>query len=185
MNIVHVGRLVEKKGTLVLLLALAEASKLGLALHLRVVGDGPLRGRLERATGALGLSECVHFLGFQPHDRTLGFIREADALCLPSLVARNGDAEGFGMVMLEAASLGTPIIATESGGILDFVEAGRTGILVPPGDPRALSRAFVTLHEVPELVHHMVTEARRRVEMDFDVVKQTVLLEERFEHLLG
>jgi glycosyltransferase involved in cell wall biosynthesis len=185
LRIAHVARLVEKKGTRILLEAVALAEARGVTCEVVVVGDGPLRAALSKLATRLGLSDRVEFRGAQPHSRTLEIIAAAHVLCLPSIVARNGDAEGLGMVLLEAAAIGTPIVASSSGGITDFVSSGRTGILVPPSDVRALSDALVLARQEPELMTSLACRARERVAADFEVRRQTRCLEEHFERIIA
>lgn len=185
MRLIHVARLVEKKGGAALLRAVALSRAAGDDVELTVVGDGPLRRKLHSLAAELQLGGHVRFLGMLSHTKTLALIASADALCLPSVTARNGDAEGLGMVLLEAAAVGTPIIATSSGGIPDFVDADSTGLLVPQSDVPALAAAITRLHRDPPLSVMLSRRARERVEAEFDVVKQTALLEERFDALLS
>ena len=101
--VLHVGRLVEKKGTAVLIEALAGLPD----ARLVVIGDGPLRGALERQAGP-----AVRFLGALPPDEVAQWMRRASVLAAPSLTAADGDAEGLPNVVVEAAASGLPVVAT-------------------------------------------------------------------------
>lgn len=131
--ILHVGRLVEKKGTRVLLDALARVAD----ARLVIIGEGPLRRGLERRAGP-----NVRFMGALPPDEVAAWMRRASVLAAPSLTARDGDAEGLPNVVVEAAASGLAVVATRHGGIPEAVEDGMTGVLVPEGDAAALADAL-------------------------------------------
>jgi glycosyltransferase involved in cell wall biosynthesis len=120
-----------------------------------VVGDGELRSALERQAGALGLGARVHFLGWR---RDLEPIY-AD-LDLVVLSSRN---EGTPASLIEAMAAGIPVVATRVGGVPDLVADEKTGSLVPPGDPGALSRAIETLLCDPDRRREMGRLAREAV----------------------
>ncbi|HVQ09969.1 MAG TPA: glycosyltransferase, partial [Allosphingosinicella sp.] len=128
--VLHVGRLVEKKGTAVLIEATAGIE----GARLIVIGDGPLRGALERQAGP-----SVRFLGALPSDEVASWMRRASALAAPSLTAADGDAEGLPNVVVEAAASGLPVVATRHSGIPEAIIDGETGLLVPEGDSAALA----------------------------------------------
>lgn len=131
--ILHVGRLVEKKGTEVLIEALARTP----GARLVIIGDGPLRRDLERRAGPK-----VRFLGALATDEVAAWMRRASVLAAPSATARDGDAEGLPNVVVEAAASGLPVVATRHSGIPEAVEDGVTGLLVPEGDAAALAEAL-------------------------------------------
>lgn len=136
-HVLYVGRLSPEKGVL----ELVEAAR---GLPLVVVGDGPLR---ERVPGALG---------FVPHAGLGPFYARAAVVAVPSL------REGYGMACAEAMAYGRPVVATAVGGLLDLVEDGVTGLLVPPGDVPALRAAFERLLDDPELRARLGAAARAR-----------------------
>lgn len=179
--VLHVGRLVEKKGTSVLLDALA---RLGDA-HLVVVGDGPLRGGLERQAEALGLGGRVRFLGALPPADVAGWMRRAWLLAAPSLTARDGDAEGLPTVIKEAAAASLPAVGTGHAGIPEAIVDGETGFVVPERDAGALAARLEILLGSAELRQRMGAAARRLAEEKFDAVRQIARLEEIYDGLLG
>ena len=132
-TVLHVGRLVEKKGTAGLIAALAGMS----GARLVVIGEGPLRAQLQRQAGALGVK--AQFLGAQPADEVATWMRRAALLAAPSVTARDGDAEGLPNVIVEGAACGIPVVATRHSGIPEAVEDGATGFLVREGDPAGLA----------------------------------------------
>jgi phosphatidylinositol alpha-1,6-mannosyltransferase len=114
--------------------------------ELVVVGDGPLRGGLEQLAGSLGLAGAVRFLGAVSDEQRDGWLRRADVFAMPSRLPANGLAgEGFGIVYLEAAAYGKPVLAGNVAGALDAVADGESGLLVDPTDPRAVADALTRL----------------------------------------
>lgn len=104
--------------------------------HLALAGDGALRAELQDAVSTMGLDDRVHFLGQLDHDDLLHLTAAADAVVLSST------HEGLPVTVVEAMAAGTPVVATAVGGIPEVVEDGRSGLLVPPGDPPALAGAI-------------------------------------------
>lgn len=103
-----------------------------------VVGDGPLRGELERQTAVLGLGEAVVFAG--QRDRVAPLIGAFDVAALSSC-----DHEGCSNYLLEAMGLSKPIVATDIGGNRELVREGENGLLVPVGEPQAMAQALLSL----------------------------------------
>ena len=126
-----VARLQREKGVAVFLRAAARLGQSVPDAGYVVVGDGPQRGMLERLAADLGVA--VTFLGFRPDGPAL--VGGLDLLVIPSLT------EGTPLVLLEGAAAGVPLVATAVGGIPEQVRDGIEGVLVPPGDDRALADA--------------------------------------------
>ena len=126
-----VARLQPEKGVAVFVRAAARLAQSVPDAGYVVVGDGPQRGMLERLAADLGAA--VTFLGFRPDGPAL--MGGLDLLVIPSLT------EGTPLVLLEGAAAGVPLVATAVGGIPEQVRDGIEGVLVPPGDDRALADA--------------------------------------------
>ncbi len=137
--VVAVGRLVEQKNHALAIRAFAEVPDAALA----IVGEGPLRGELERLAGELGSSDRVVFTGLRPDARAL--MGAADAVVLSSAW------EGLPLVGLEALASGRPLVATAVRGIRELVADGREALLVPPDDPPALAVALRRVLDDPAL----------------------------------
>lgn len=140
--VTFVGRLVPGKGILQLLEAVALlGSKQQRAWRLVIVGEGPLRGKLEQQAASLGLDRLVDFTGPLPSERIACWLAASDFLCLPS------ESEGCPNVIREAHSCGCPVVATSVGGIPEMVDE-RNGILMRENSPAqvaaALGRAYET-----------------------------------------
>lgn len=129
LRLAAVGRLVPEKGFDVLLEALGD-----LDATLDLVGDGPAAASLRRQAAPLG--DRVRFWGTRDRGEIAGILAGAHALVVPSR------REGLGMVALEALAVGCPVVASRTGGLVDVVDDGVDGLLVPPGDAGALADAL-------------------------------------------
>ncbi|MGZ8335034.1 MAG: glycosyltransferase [Allosphingosinicella sp.] len=183
--ILHVGRLVEKKGTRVLIEALARLRPQAPQARLVVVGDGPERPALERQCAALGLAGAVHFTGAATRDEVAAWLRRAWLLAVPSLTARDGDAEGLPTVLLEAAASGLPAVGSDHAGIPEAIVDGKTGFVVPERDPAALAARLADLLGDGDRRYRMGVAARSLAEASFDAARQAGRLEELYDALLG
>ncbi|MEX1141168.1 MAG: glycosyltransferase [Thermoleophilaceae bacterium] len=130
-RLLTVAALAEKKGHRHLLEALANVPD----ATLDVVGDGELRGELERLAADLGVGERVRFLGERPKEEVAELMRAADLFVLASL------AENLPVVLIEAQASGLPAVATRVGGVPELVDRD-AGVLVEPADPGALAGAI-------------------------------------------
>jgi colanic acid/amylovoran biosynthesis glycosyltransferase len=180
--VLFVARLVEKKGCGSLIEAMAEVQRHDPAAELVVIGTGPLRPDYERLAAGLGV-RC-RFLGTQPPAVVRDWMGRAAVFCVPSVVAASGDAEGFGMVFIEAQAMGLPVVSTQSGGIPEAVKSGETGLLVTERDPEALAEAILQLLEDNKLWRRYSLAGRRHVVTHFNLARQTSRLEGLFEQLL-
>ncbi len=178
-TILHVGRLVEKKGTADLIAALAGMS----GVRLVVIGDGPLRAQLQRQAGELGVK--AQFLGSQPADEVAVWMRRATILAAPSRTARDGDAEGLPNVVVEGAASGIPVLGTRHSGIPEAVDDGVTGLLVREGDRAGLADRIRTLLEGADLRREMGFAARSLAMERFDRGRQAEKLEAIYDEVAG
>jgi colanic acid/amylovoran biosynthesis glycosyltransferase len=178
--VLHVGRLVEKKGTALLLRAMAQVEG-----TLVVIGDGPLRPALDRQAAALGLGERVRFLGNLPPDEVAQWMARAWVLAVPSVTAADGDSEGLPTVIAEAAAASLPAVVSDHSGLPEAVVEGETGFIVPEGDAPALARALKDVLAFPEVRERMSAAARRLAEERFDAAKQAAGLEALYDRVTG
>lgn len=181
---VHVARLVEKKGTQYLLDAFSKVLRKHPDVLLDIIGEGPLRDSLEAQAASLGMSASVRFLGVQPHDTVRAYLRGAYALVLPSVTAASGDAEGLGIVLLEASASSVPVVGTRHGGIPEAVDDGNSGLLVAERDSNGLAEALDTLVADTSLRERMGIAARRFVCERFDIRRQSAELERHYAELM-
>ncbi|MFD0737907.1 glycosyltransferase [Lysobacter koreensis] len=171
-RLLSVGRLDPIKGYDVLLPALAELQRRGVPFDSVVIGEGKLRRQLEAQRDALGLGDRVSFVGAKPS----GFVRQAMAdatvMVMPCVVTPEGNADGIPNVLTEAMAAGLPVVSTHVSGIPELVDDGICGRLVMPNDPQALAHAVAELLADPALREGFAVEGRRKVEREFDVVKE-------------
>ncbi len=135
----------------------AAAALAGSHPHVRfqIVGDGPQRAALEALVRERGVARNVEFLGHREDVPAL--LAAADVFVLPSR------SEAFPNGAIEAMAAGLPVIASATGGLIDLIESGRTGVLVPPGDSGALTSALRGLLDEPGHASSLGAEARRSV----------------------
>jgi colanic acid/amylovoran biosynthesis glycosyltransferase len=179
--ILHVARLVEKKGTEYLIRAFAQMADEVPNMQLVIIGDGPLKGELESLGKTLGIDGRIEFMGARPHGEVMAAMHEAAVLVLPSVTAGSGDAEGLGMVLLEAAASGVPVIGTMHGGIPEAIVDAQSGFLVPERDVGALAKRLSEMLQDGSMRRDMGRDARHLCEAKFDIGRQA----ERLESLYG
>lgn len=170
-----IARLTEQKGHVHLFEALARTP--GLAdLFLIVVGDGDLRHSLEQRAAALGIAGRVRFLGAR---RDLGDLLNAvDLFVLPSLW------EGLPLSLVLAMGAGLPVVATRVAGLPEVVDDERTGLLVPPGDSRALGAALARVVGDAALGRRLGAAAREAVLPKFGVEGYVASVASLYDRLL-
>lgn len=164
--LLSVGRLVEKKGTDVLLDALALLPN-NLNWRLVHVGGGPLRKRLARRAIALGIAERIVWRGPLNQAELLCEYRGADIFALACRVTRDGDRDGLPNVLMEAQSQGLPCVATAVSAISEFIQHERTGLIVPPESPAPFASALSMLISDPALRQRLGAAGRARVSSAF------------------
>lgn len=130
-------------------------------LRLVLVGDGPLRARLEQQIAEAGLQDCVFLAGARSD--------VAPAMRTLSLFALSSIAEGTPVTMLEAMASGLPVVSTAVGGIPDLVVDGATGSLVPARDPQAMAEALAAYVRAPALARAHGAAGRARIERHYSV----------------
>jgi glycosyltransferase involved in cell wall biosynthesis len=139
-RLLYVGRLEQVKGVAFLLRALAKVVQVAPSVRLEIVGDGPQRRDLEALAREQGLGEYVTFHGWLGRESVLDQYREATILIIPSI-----GPEAAALVCVEALAVGRPVIVTNVGGMPEFIEPNKTGIIVPPGRPDDIASAVIDL----------------------------------------
>ena len=178
-RILSVGRLGEKKGTDVLLAALALLPA-GLNWSLVHVGGGPLREALARQAKALQIDARISWRGAMAQDRLIEEYRAADLFVLASLIAQDGDRDGLPNVLMEAQSQGLACVATDVSAIHELIEDGVTGVLVEQQSPPALAQALGRLLEDPTLRRVYGQAGQARVANRFGMQANIVRLAAKF-----
>ena len=177
--ILSAGRLVEKKGTDVLLEALA---RLPAGLHWRLVhaGGGPLKRTLQRRARALGIAERVTWRGALAQEELLREYRAADLFVLACRIARDGDRDGLPNVLMEAQSQSVACLATRVAAIPELIDDRVTGVLVDPESPAQLADALRDLIADPEQRRRLGRAGQVRLAARFGIEQNLAPLAERF-----
>lgn len=144
-RLISAGRLVEKKGFLHAVEAVARLNRERLRATYAIVGDGPERARLEARIAELGAGDAVRLLGWRDHAELSGLLADSDLFLAPCQTAADGNADAPVNTLKEAMATGLPVLATRHGGIPELVEDGASGLLVPERDPDALHGALESL----------------------------------------
>lgn len=170
-----VGRIEHQKRFDLLFEAVAGVRRRRPDVRALIAGDGSLRSTLEGLAGRLGLGDACRFLG---HVHDIGGLHHAF-----DLFAQSSDYEGTPNAVLEAMALETPVVATTVGGTAEMV--GEGGLLVPPGQPRALADAIERTIARPEETAERVTRARVRVEGELSFEARMTAVEAIYEQLVA
>jgi len=174
---VAAGRLVRKKGFEYLIDALADVPGAVLA----IAGEGTLAGELWQRAQTAGVSDRIRFLGNQSQDRVGEYFAAADVICAPSVRDDSGNVDGLPNVVLEAMASATPLVTTSAGGIGAVIEDGRTGVVVPERDSRAIAAAMRRILENPLVGREIGASARAVVRRSYGWDRAA----ERFEFAYG
>jgi glycosyltransferase involved in cell wall biosynthesis len=171
-TVLYVGRLIEAKGVIHLVEAMRECPE----DRLLVVGDGPEMERLKNASREQG---NVDFRGRATRPELEDSFRRARMLVLPSV-----RDEGMPNVLMEAMARGIPVIATRNAGIPDLVKNGETGLLVEPGDSRALASAIRRISAEPGLAERLSRNAREEIRR-YEWAKVLPAIEKELEEIVA
>jgi len=159
--VVYSGRLEWEKGVHDLLEAMPELRRRHPGLRMAVVGDGTQADELARQADELGLTDVVTFVGWVEDEDLVALAAAADVAVVPSIY------EPFGLVALEAAAVGTPLVVADTGGLREFVEHGVTGLRFEARDVPALTDAVSALIDDEVLARRLVRDARVVVSGDY------------------
>lgn len=185
LDVVCVGTLHEVKGQAVLLDACRTLLDRGVAVRCLLVGDGPDRRSLERRIAESRLDDVVRITGRQPREVVVEALRGSDVLVAPSVPTRKGKREGLPVVLMEAMSMGLPVVASRLSGIPELVRHDETGLLVPPGDATAIADALERLFHDEVLGVRLGACGRRTVRAEFDLTTNAERLAGLFARSAG
>lgn len=179
--ILAVGRLIERKGHRTLIEAMPQILAKVPDAHLAIVGQGPTMSACSRLAQQSGIREHVTFTGPLDDAEVAGLYAVCDVFALPTGTGPNGQVEGFGLVFAEAHACGKPVVAGRSGGVVDAVLEGETGLLVEPGDVMAVADAIVSVLTDPILARRLGEAGKQRVESELNWTAFTRRLLARIE----
>lgn len=167
-TLLTIGRLIPRKGIDTMLWALPTILE-EMAVTYHIGGSGPDRPRLEEIVRELGIEHAVRFLGRVSEEALPQIYANADLFVLPNReIKGRGSLEGFGIVFLEANASGLPVIAGNSGGAVEAVQNGKTGLIVSPDSKEELATAVLTLLKNEEKRQQMGEAGRRWVEKEMN-----------------
>jgi len=166
--ILTVARLVPRKGHRAALQAFSIMCREFPSAHYLIVGTGPEEDHLKQLVREKGLEDRVTFAGFVPSEKLPEFYCTCDLMLLANREEANGDVEGFGIVFLEANAAGKPVIAGRTGGAVEAVQDGVTGLLVNPDDPSEIAAALRRLLSDTRLRERLGLAGLQRVRSEFD-----------------
>jgi colanic acid/amylovoran biosynthesis glycosyltransferase len=167
MRLLCVARLVEAKGIVFVIEAVASLVARGIDASLLVVGEGPERAALETRIAALQLADRVQLTGGLAVEQVHEAYRQAHAFVLASIRGARGDEEAQGLVVQEAQACGLPVVVSDIGGIAEGIAPGRSGLVFTAGDSEALCAALAELYARREEWGAMGAIGRRLVEDRF------------------
>ncbi|MCX5700701.1 MAG: GT4 family glycosyltransferase PelF [Candidatus Omnitrophica bacterium] len=178
-NIGLIGRITPLKGHLYFIKAMAKVARVVPTLKIWIVGDAPssrqaYKEQVQVLTRRLGLDHCTEFLGTQRNIPEI--LSHLDLVVLATTTH-----EAFGRVIIEAQAAGVPVVATEVGGVVDIIENGRTGLLVPPADAQGMADAVVKIFKDPSLARDFAEAAYKKVKDKYNIelmVKNTLAVYE-------
>lgn len=170
-NLLYIGRLSKEKGVEYILKAMPLIIKKVPSVHLNIVGDGDEKHKLESLSKELNLENIVTFIGSVPYKEVGKYYKNANIIIVPSLWL-----EPFGLIGPEAMSAGRPVIASRVGGIPEWLDDGKTGFLVDPGNSKQISEKAIQLLSDRKLSQQMGKNALKKSEQ-FSIEKHVGKIE--------
>jgi glycosyltransferase involved in cell wall biosynthesis len=182
--LVFVGRLVEEKGYADFLAALARVATHRPDATGLVVGDGQDRAHAERLAIDLGIAERVRFTGWVESAEVPSYIAAGDVFLAPSRRGPDGWIEAQGLSIVEAMALGTPVVAAACGGIVDTIDDGVSGLLVPERAPEAIAAAVERYLTDDDLRRRAVANGHRVATDRFSIEATATAFDALFREVL-
>lgn len=178
-----VGRLTSLKGHTFFLRAMAKVIRTIPHAKVWIVGDAPL----QKSSYKKELQLLVRRLGIEGHVEFLGNRQDVPQILAKSniLVLSTVTQEAFGRVILEAQAAGVPVVATNVGGVIDIIDDGLTGLLVPPKEVDAMAQAVIRLYNDSALVEKIVAEAQKKLMKYFTLEHMASSTVRVYEELLN
>ncbi len=167
--ILSVGQLTERKGYRYLIEACCLLKKQSLDFECQIIGDGPLRQELQELIDSKSLGGLVKLTGALPHNKVMESYRRATLFIMPCVQSADGDVDGIPNVLLEAMAMQVPVVSTEISAIPELITHEWNGLLVPPNDVDALTRAILRLLGDRDLRAKIGQRGRESVLANFDV----------------
>jgi colanic acid/amylovoran biosynthesis glycosyltransferase len=183
-ELLSVGRHVEKKGLDVAIRAVALLARRCPGIRYRIAGEGRMRPQLEALIRELDVGERVQLLGARRHEDVIELMARSHVLLAPSRTGSDRNREGIPNAIMEAFATGMPVVASRHGGIPEIVEEGVSGLLAEEGDPEALCQRIAEMLAHPERWAEMGAAGRARVEREFEIGALNARLEALYRGLV-
>lgn len=164
-----VGRFVEKKGFSYAIEAAQILKKQGYNFTINIYGGGPLKSKLTTLVSQLGLSDTIHFRGYQSVDNIIKAHNNHSLLIAPSVTASDGDMEGLPNTILEAMAKGTPVLATNHAAIPEVINHNKTGFIVNEKQPKAIASVLANVINKKYDLNAIRTRAHSLIEKNYSV----------------
>lgn len=179
-----IGRQVEKKGFEYGIRAFAKIASKHPGATLTLIGKGPLQEHLQNVAAELKITDKIIFKGSVPSAQMPALLENYDVLVAPCIVAKNNDRDSGLIVLKEAGASAMASIGTYCGGLPEIIDDGRTGYLVNQHATDALADSMDTLASNYALRTQLGMNARAKMELEYDTIKQNAKLENLFRHII-
>lgn len=180
-----VGRLVEKKGHLDVIEAMALLRTVEPDVELTIVGDGPQRSEIEALVRLRGLQDVVSLAGPADHATVMHMMSRADAFVLASRTAQDGDQEGTPTVIIEAQALGLPVVSTRHAGIPEQIPSESHWLLAPERDVEGIALRMRQLRRAAaKQIRELSDAGRRKMELEFNLSVEVARLRRVYDESL-
>ncbi|OPY67927.1 MAG: Alpha-D-kanosaminyltransferase [Syntrophorhabdaceae bacterium PtaU1.Bin034] len=166
--VLSVGRLTPQKGFPDLIRACVVLKERGLGFRCVIIGEGEERQEIERLIKSAGVEKEVKLKGAVTQEQIKDYYRKAWVFALPCVDTTDGNRDGIPNVLMEAMAMGVPVVTTSNSGQSELIRDGVHGLLVPTHSPAEIADSIMRLCEDTHLRDKIVTEARKRMEQDFD-----------------
>jgi len=178
-NLLFIGRLVEKKGIFDLLGAMEILSKSSNSFFLTIFGGGLLDGKIRDYISQKGLSNKISLNSHLSHDDLVNELNKHDILVLPSKKASDGDQEGIPVILMEAMASGLLVVSTKHSGIPELIQDNINGFLVDEGDFLKLAEKIKSVVRIEDLIK-IERNALKVIETQFNIDIQSKILEQLY-----
>ncbi len=167
-KLLTIARMTAKKGLPTIYRALERLRKRGIKFTHTLIGDGDDRESIQAIIKDLDLAECCQLLGTRTHEEVLKFFQASDLFVLGCQVAQNGDRDGIPNVLVESLAMGVPALSTEVSAIPEILINGKTGITIPPSEPKAMEEGILRLLTDQGLRTKLIENGHEFVKNNFD-----------------
>lgn len=181
LEIISIGSLRPYKGFTFLLDACSLLKHSGVNFRCRIIGGGELYKSLSAKIDELNIAGVVELAGPKNQSEVAELLKTADCYVQPSIITPSGKMEGIPVSLMEAMACGLPVIASEISGIPELVVREKTGLLVPPGDPKSLVEAILQIYNDAYRARIMAAQGRDLVLREFDIIRTVPSLSRLFE----